>query len=208
MPALADDGDHPRRVGSLGRAAGASDGGSSSSGGRGKGSVLGLPRRLGTSLLVLLTLVLLGTVAVVGTYFSYFRIDKHAMIYPEELELLQRIRSTPAGAAPAEDAAGSAPAERPAQVTAGVEQGDEEEKELYYLAHVASGPSLSTAPQARLEGAGEAAQEQAADASRIKAMKARPGEKIPRIIHQTWKTDVLPEKWETVRKECQEMHPS
>lgn len=32
-------------------------------------------------------------------------------------------------------------------------------------------------------------------------------EKIPRIIHQTWKNDVLPEKWETARKDCMAMLP-
>lgn len=32
-------------------------------------------------------------------------------------------------------------------------------------------------------------------------------EKIPRIIHQTWKSEVLPEKWETVRNECMAMLP-
>lgn len=34
-----------------------------------------------------------------------------------------------------------------------------------------------------------------------------PVEKIPRIIHQTWKTNVLPEKWLAVRDKCLEMHP-
>jgi inositol phosphorylceramide mannosyltransferase catalytic subunit len=32
-------------------------------------------------------------------------------------------------------------------------------------------------------------------------------EKIPRIVHQTWKTDVLPERWQVVRQKCMEMHP-
>lgn len=34
-----------------------------------------------------------------------------------------------------------------------------------------------------------------------------PPEKIPRIIHQTWKTDVLPSRWADVRKVCAEMMP-
>ena len=32
-------------------------------------------------------------------------------------------------------------------------------------------------------------------------------EKIPRIIHQTWKNDTLPERWATVRKDCERMLP-
>ncbi|WWC68502.1 uncharacterized protein I206_102431 [Kwoniella pini CBS 10737] len=35
----------------------------------------------------------------------------------------------------------------------------------------------------------------------------RPGETIPRIIHQTWKSDVLPEKWQKAWKECREGMP-
>lgn len=32
-------------------------------------------------------------------------------------------------------------------------------------------------------------------------------EKIPRIIHQTWKNETLPERWETVRAGCKDMLP-
>ncbi|KAM0747596.1 hypothetical protein T439DRAFT_328822 [Meredithblackwellia eburnea MCA 4105] len=31
--------------------------------------------------------------------------------------------------------------------------------------------------------------------------------RIPKIIHQTWKTEDVPEKWSKVREECMEMHP-
>lgn len=34
-----------------------------------------------------------------------------------------------------------------------------------------------------------------------------PGETIPRIIHQTWKADTLPEKWRDVWRECREGMP-
>jgi len=34
-----------------------------------------------------------------------------------------------------------------------------------------------------------------------------PGEKIPRLIHQTWKDDQLPEKWRKAWKECREGMP-
>lgn len=38
------------------------------------------------------------------------------------------------------------------------------------------------------------------------AVEGVPG-KIPRIIHQTWKTEDVPERWEGVRRECMELHP-
>lgn len=36
---------------------------------------------------------------------------------------------------------------------------------------------------------------------------SRPVEKIPRILHQTWKSDTLPERWAGVIDKCREMHP-
>jgi inositol phosphorylceramide mannosyltransferase catalytic subunit len=32
-------------------------------------------------------------------------------------------------------------------------------------------------------------------------------ERIPRIIHQTWKTETLPEKWRAVSEGCRDMMP-
>lgn len=44
----------------------------------------------------------------------------------------------------------------------------------------------------------------------LEAERERTGiarEKIPRIIHATWKNETLPERWETVREGCQAMLP-
>ena len=30
---------------------------------------------------------------------------------------------------------------------------------------------------------------------------------VPRIIHQTWKTDDIPEEWLFAREQCQKLHP-
>jgi hypothetical protein len=32
-------------------------------------------------------------------------------------------------------------------------------------------------------------------------------ERIPRIIHQTWKTETLPDRWKGLSKGCRDMHP-
>jgi hypothetical protein len=36
---------------------------------------------------------------------------------------------------------------------------------------------------------------------------ARQVERIPRILHQTWKEDRLPERWQIVSDRCRDMHP-
>lgn len=30
---------------------------------------------------------------------------------------------------------------------------------------------------------------------------------VPRIIHQTWKTEDIPEEWLYARQQCQKLHP-
>ncbi|BEJ10863.1 hypothetical protein CspHIS471_0102850 [Cutaneotrichosporon sp. HIS471] len=42
---------------------------------------------------------------------------------------------------------------------------------------------------------------------RLYNVTTREGEKIPRIIHQTWKSDVLPDKWRKSFRECREGMP-
>lgn len=32
-------------------------------------------------------------------------------------------------------------------------------------------------------------------------------ERIPRIIHQTWKTEILPDRWKDISQECRDMMP-
>ena len=32
-------------------------------------------------------------------------------------------------------------------------------------------------------------------------------ERIPRIIHQTWKTETLPDRWKDISQECRDMMP-
>jgi mannosyltransferase OCH1-like enzyme len=46
-----------------------------------------------------------------------------------------------------------------------------------------------------------------ADAWTGNATAAPTPERIPRILHQTWKTDVLPERWQAVSKTCRELMP-
>lgn len=44
-------------------------------------------------------------------------------------------------------------------------------------------------------------------AGRDNSTEARSKEVIPRILHQTWKTEVLPERWQPVAKTCKDLMP-
>lgn len=45
------------------------------------------------------------------------------------------------------------------------------------------------------------------DALRRRALEEAPVQYIPKIVHQTWKVDSLPERWDHVRQECMALHP-
>ncbi|PWN29874.1 hypothetical protein BDZ90DRAFT_230710 [Jaminaea rosea] len=134
--------------------------------------------RLTTTLLVLLALFLLGTVLVLSTAKAYFSIDKSAYILPEELGTWEEIRWGAEGGLPAGWA--------------------ERYPWLWRLLHNHGGSSAEVEGAAGVAGAGAATSPGEGDS---------PPEKIPRIIHQTWKSDVLPPKWQAVRDECAAMHP-
>ncbi|KDE09742.1 hypothetical protein MVLG_00142 [Microbotryum lychnidis-dioicae p1A1 Lamole] len=40
-----------------------------------------------------------------------------------------------------------------------------------------------------------------------RSLKTKPTPRIPRIIHATWKTDVVPQRWLAARQGCMDMHP-
>ena len=35
----------------------------------------------------------------------------------------------------------------------------------------------------------------------------QPRSQIPKVIHQTWKTEELPERWRASRQQCMDLHP-
>ena len=46
-----------------------------------------------------------------------------------------------------------------------------------------------------------------ADQLRKRQLDPVPLQRIPKIVHQTWKVDELPDKWEHVREQCMALHP-
>ena len=39
------------------------------------------------------------------------------------------------------------------------------------------------------------------------ASQAGLNERIPRILHQTWKTETLPDRWKDISQQCRDMMP-
>ncbi|KAN0065785.1 hypothetical protein ACQY0O_000915 [Thecaphora frezii] len=149
-------------------------------------------RRTSTILLTLLGLFLVGAVIVLTTATAYFSIDNSAYVLPEELGTWDEIRF---GSSP--DGPDSWAARIPwlAKMTGHSANASLNDSKVAAPSTVQSAPSPSaTAPAWR-------------DNNPKPYDPVNPPEKIPRIIHQTWKDEHLPPRWQAVRDECAAMHP-
>ncbi|CAO1620637.1 unnamed protein product [Parajaminaea phylloscopi] len=161
--------------------------------------------KITTVFLVLLSLVLLGTVAVLSTAKAYFSIDSSAYILPQELGTWDEIKWGAADGLPAGWASrypwlwGMLHRQKGAKAgidgSTGMTQYDLDaaDSEAHNLLSSATADASSASPMR--------------DQTPRPADPNAPPEKIPRIIHQTWKEDVLPPKWQAVRQGCADMHP-
>lgn len=165
--------------------------------------------------LILLTLFLTGTVVVLTTVVQYFGVDWRDVITEPEMkryELLAK-RAMEHNDKPSINLhAVSSPSTAQAQ-DEGSGAGDPNNKPVHHLPQPTSG--VVDVQSANSEDSSPIAYAAAKDldrlvedlARRAPASNADPQPRIPKIIHQTWKTDVLPERWDNVRKACMEMHP-
>jgi len=163
-------------------------------------------RRTTQVLLILLALFLLGTVVFLSAVNAYFSIDKSTVIRPSELGTWEEIELG------GDDSSLSWKARYP------------------WLAEALSlkptrTTTLTMDQEAQFDNAIAKHAAEAAKAAGFgddKVLFIPPGrdntpkkwnpvtdppEKIPRIIHQTWKDKTLPPNWQAVRDECAQMHP-
>ena len=165
-----------------------------------------ISRRTTHVLLVLLALFLLGTVAFLSAVNAYFSIDKSAIIRPEELGTWDEI------AYGGDDSALSwktrypwiaeALSLKPTQTTTLTE-----EEELRFDDAVARQAAEAAKAAGFGDDKGVFIPPGRDNSPKEWNSKTDPPEKIPRIIHQTWKDSTLPPNWKAVRDECALMHP-
>lgn len=148
-----------------------------------------LSRRTSHIFLVLLGLFLAGTIVVLTTANAYFSIDSSAYILPEELGTWQEIQS---GASP----------DGPDGWAARIPW-------LAKIGHSSASSSSAAAPNATAPNSDDtiARPQPWRDNTPKQWDPSNPKEKIPRIIHQTWKDQHLPPRWQAIRDECAAMHP-
>lgn len=163
-------------------------------------------RRTSQAILVLLALFLLGTVAFLWAVNSYFSIDAAAIILPEELGTWEEIRL----GAPESSLSGKA-RNRWAAKALSVKPNEAATLDAKSELELSNAIAKHAADAAKAAGFGTdvGAFVPTGRNNTPKAWNAAtdPPEKIPRIIHQTWKEKTLPPEWQPVRDECAKMHP-
>jgi mannosyltransferase OCH1-like enzyme len=167
-----------------------------------------ISRRATQVLLVLLALVCLGTVAFLSAVNAYFSIDKSAIILAEELGTWEQISF-------AGDRPSLALKSRYPQLSEALKSKPNvttkmtKEEELLFNEAVANAKHAAEAAKKAGFSNDDGIFIPPVRDNSVKAWNATtdPPEKIPRIIHQTWKDKILPSNWQEVRDECAQMHP-
>ncbi|KAM0793436.1 hypothetical protein ACM66B_000881 [Microbotryomycetes sp. NB124-2] len=154
--------------------------------------------------LTLLALVLVGTVIVLSTVVRYFGVDRRDVITEPEMLAAEQW-----AAAAAHELAATTEQRAPfaaADDDTGDDDGNRERLQDWSLP---VGDSALQAAAGLAERSGGNVADARALASaferRDTSTQSRPG--IPKIIHQTWKTNDLPDRWKSVRQTCIDLHP-
>lgn len=158
-----------------------------------------LTRRVTNYLLIFLALFLIGTIAFLSTVNAYFSIATSAYITPDELGTWEEIKY---GASELQSKDALDFAQRHPLLAK-------------WVLLPSSSPSSETVGKSGfVEGSPQDLSDGTSGKDRIFRDNSpkppnpdSPPEKIPRIIHQTWKDTVLPPRWKAVRDECAKMHP-
>jgi len=165
-------------------------------------------RRVTSYLLVFLAVFLVGTIAFLSTVNAYFSIASSAYITTDELGTWEEIRYG-ASDLQSKDALNFAQnhpllAEFFNPLSPSITTNSDSSQVVGKSGFVEGRPNDLVASNGNGE---EKVYSPLRDNSPKKADKNSPPEQIPRIIHQTWKDEVLPPRWKAVRDECAAMHP-
>ena len=164
--------------------------------------------------MILIALILAGTVAVLTTVVQYFGVDQRDVITEPEMRLYERLAAAARADLPIPDKSqkvvapgGGADADTLAQVV-----GDEQPSspELVVTRDDAERGDESVQDLlTRLDERGWFSNSSSSSTGAVEGIAAEPEhkQKIPKIIHATWKTDTVPVRWAEVRQGCIDLHP-
>ena len=165
-------------------------------------------------MVTLIALILIGTVIVLTTVVQYFGVDSRDIITELEMNMYERLASTAQREAELsrekQQKIVTAPLE-PERVEIGgsgeglpvVSYEEDKEQSLNEFMNGLEERGWLDSSSDGQEQAGAGGLSLTAKNSSTVDRKPR----IPKIIHATWKTDVLPDRWEKIRQGCIDLHP-
>ncbi|GAA6006688.1 hypothetical protein JCM10207_005021 [Rhodosporidiobolus poonsookiae] len=164
-------------------------------------------RKAITILVILIALILAGTVVVLTTVVSYFGVDSRDVIQEFEMLRFERL------ARQAKEAQDRAPGpEKDQKVVVGGDRAVDGSDGLD-VSVVEDGERDASVTDMlnRLDERGwfgnSSITSTSVEAAQASTANRTVQPRIPKIIHATWKTDTLPQRWEDVRQGCIDMHP-
>lgn len=163
-----------------------------------------------TIMVTLIALILVGTVIVLTTVVQYFGVDSRDVITELEMNMYERLATQAIQRGSGQS--GREPGSEKEQKVVGGGTAPESaflggEKKLVVVAHEEDKDQSLNEFMNGLEERGwldPADVEATTLAAKNSTVNRQP--RIPKIIHATWKTDVLPDRWEKIRQGCIELH--
>ncbi|GAA6032021.1 hypothetical protein JCM8097_003391 [Rhodosporidiobolus ruineniae] len=170
-------------------------------------------KRAITVLVVLISLILLGTVAVLTTVVQYFGVDSRDVITEGEMRLYERLAAAARPTAPSREKDQHHLSKGGDRASSGKANNDAKQ-DAHEVVVTVDGDSDESVKDLlnRLDERGWFEHNSSATAvpvnePELSTADAQRQPKIPRIIHATWKTDILPPKYEEFRQGCMDLHP-
>ncbi|KAM0750686.1 hypothetical protein T439DRAFT_356437 [Meredithblackwellia eburnea MCA 4105] len=163
---------------------------------------MGQPRRILCVFITLLTLFLLGTVVVLSTVVAYFGVDSRDVIQEHEMLRYERLAAQASRRKHQQGGAAGDKDQRVVVPPPSTPSDDDNTSNSDTAAPVrADSPPLPLAERAVVDRA----LPKIVDDQDEEEDTAQP--RIPRIVHQTWMTEDIPDRWAKVRQGCQALHP-
>ena len=159
-------------------------------------------RRNVLTILILLSLFLVGTVIVLSSVSYYLALPAWAFLSEAEVpwrpsDAIKPLKYSPPGTARHQKREPQLSPEEEATLPEPIEEWPMDPESLWDVDGEGSGSYW-------MEKSWDGHVEGTEDWTRLYNVTARPGERMPRLIHQTWKDDTLPLKWRKAFKECRE----
>ncbi|KAK4057608.1 hypothetical protein OIO90_001254 [Microbotryomycetes sp. JL221] len=160
--------------------------------------------------LTLLALVLIGTVVVLSTVVQYFGVDKRDIITEPEMLIAEQWALQQAQGRAQAALSAQRVSDTPTWQNKADEQLDEDiefDNNIDGVVSEAIEPAFDNGGNSDDRAPPPRQQQRRSNPEAAPARRSEPTQRIPKIIHQTWKTDTLPDRWKQVRQTCIDLHP-